>query len=668
MKKSLLFILFMLNLSLGFSQSIVSISPDSAYQGQTLNVKISGQGTSFKQGSTTIVVWFSQGSNTIYSIANLAINNKKLFAKFSIPSNANIGLWDINVMDVNGKKAVLSKGFTVYAKGSNLKQSNTNKITGSGLIFSPGSASPGQTLNVKIVHNSSVYGFTNDSTINIYLFDSNFFLIAYYSVNVITIVNDSTLISHIQIPLNIGLGNISLGVEEIPFGNNPSYVSFALFSIVSSNITQVNPSSACLGQTLDVTISGQGTSFTQGTNTISSWFSQGSNTINANTITVLTDSTISANFSIPSNANAGLWDVNIIDGQSQQYLISSGFTITNSCDVWPGDANYDYTANNYDLLNIGIAYGASGNVRVSASNTWIAQACTDWGTSFSNGTDYKHADCNGDGTIDDDDTLAINLNYGLMHNKTSFTTNATASDPDLYLELANDTANTSDTLKILIKLGSLSVPVNNVYGLAFSINYNNKLIDSVSTKVDFSNSWIGNKTNALSLSKNFHSKGRIDLAFTRKDQQNVSGYGSIGELDVIVEDNIAGKDMIYKMLNFTLSEVSLISNNETEIPVNLVNDSIIIQGVVTGIVEETIQDKVKLYPNPTNNFLTLELPSMEVYEISIFNSIGLLVYSSKHFSQTTKQNIDLNQLPAGVYMLEVKNKNGEKALKKLVKF
>lgn len=46
---------------------------------------------------------------------------------------------------------------------------------------------------------------------------------------------------------------------------------------------------------------------------------------------------------------------------------NSGWTYT-TCntqppDVWPGDANYDLTANNFDVLNVGLAFSASGPIR-----------------------------------------------------------------------------------------------------------------------------------------------------------------------------------------------------------------------------------------------------------------------------------------------------------------
>ncbi|MBT3208765.1 MAG: T9SS type A sorting domain-containing protein [Bacteroidetes bacterium] len=80
-----------------FGQTILTVTPDSAYQGEILTIELSGQNTHFAQGSQTI--WFNQASSTIYPFpASInATNNQLLTATFFIPFNSNIGLWDVNV-------------------------------------------------------------------------------------------------------------------------------------------------------------------------------------------------------------------------------------------------------------------------------------------------------------------------------------------------------------------------------------------------------------------------------------------------------------------------------------------------------------------------------------------------------------------------------------------
>ena len=89
--------------------------------------------------------------------------------------------------------------------------------------------------------------------------------------------------------------------------------------------------------------------------------------------------------------NAGANSVNA--GANSGWQFSSCSVIS---DVWPGDANYDLTVNNFDVLNIGLAFNETGPVRVGATNNYVAQPATDWSSFFQSGVNKKHADCNGD--------------------------------------------------------------------------------------------------------------------------------------------------------------------------------------------------------------------------------------------------------------------------------
>lgn len=71
---------------------------------------------------------------------------------------------------------------------------------------------------------------------------------------------------------------------------------------------------------------------------------------------------------------------------------------------------------------------------------------------------------------------------------------------------------------------------------------------------------------------------------------------------------------------------------------------------------------VSVYPNPANNFITVELQlgaSQEV-EIDLLNMLGQVVYSSKanQAAGISKVNLITGLLPRGVYLLQVKTLNG----------
>lgn len=71
-----------------------------------------------------------------------------------------------------------------------------------------------------------------------------------------------------------------------------------------------------------------------------------------------------------------------------------------------------------------------------------------------------------------------------------------------------------------------------------------------------------------------------------------------------------------------------------------------------------------LYPNPASNFVHLEVPSGESFEVSIYNVTGKKVFATK-INRTTR--LDVNSLNAGVYMVNFKQGNQNTTRKLIIK-
>ena len=68
----------------------------------------------------------------------------------------------------------------------------------------------------------------------------------------------------------------------------------------------------------------------------------------------------------------------------------------------------DNIAQYLDLLNIGVAFDyEDGEPRDFVSIEWNAFPSEDWGVTFLDGKDYKHADANGNGMVGSEDIAAI---------------------------------------------------------------------------------------------------------------------------------------------------------------------------------------------------------------------------------------------------------------------
>ena len=99
----------------------------------------------------------------------------------------------------------------------------------------------------------------------------------------------------------------------------------------AQSLTGITPSSANQGETLDVTITGENTNFTQGSGTsVHFSFEQASTTI-VNSYTVIDDLNLVANITVPSNVSVGTYDVTIsnnIDGDIALTWISISIHIS----------------------------------------------------------------------------------------------------------------------------------------------------------------------------------------------------------------------------------------------------------------------------------------------------------------------------------------------------
>lgn len=324
--------------------------------------------------------------------------------------------------------------------------------------------------------------------------------------------------------------------------------------------------------------------------------------------------------------------------------------------VWPGDANYDLQANNVDILNLGLTYSATGTTRASASNSWTAQPSADWAQHLALNANYKHSDCNGDGVVDLNDTLALVTNYGMNHvfRQAAPVLNPTAvTNPDLYLVPVSDTAATFSYAYVDVYAGSSSVPVNDLYGLSFTINYDNSLVQANSASTDFSGSFLGVKnTSMITLAHDNAATGKNEIGMCRNTHTEVNGYGYLGRMRVSTHGSST-----YEPLVFTLSDVHAINAFGATVPMTSTGCTIIIDPTLPAGMSQLQPDMhVNLFPNPANTNVTIS-SSVNATSIEITDAAGRVIYTVKPNSQQTQ--IDVSGFAKGMYIVNVYSVNGK---------
>ena len=85
----------------------------------------------------------------------------------------------------------------------------------------------------------------------------------------------------------------------------------------------------------------------------------------------------------------------------------------------------------------------------------------------------------------------------------------------------------------------------------------------------------------------------------------------------------------------------------------------------TSNVEIDQQEKIEVFPNPTNALVEVQLPSTEQWNISILNPLGQTIHSAKHNDNTFR--FDMSNLAKGIYLFSFQKEGSTTIMKKVQK-
>jgi hypothetical protein len=360
-----------------------------------------------------------------------------------------------------------------------------------------------------------------------------------------------------------------------------------------------------------------------------------------------------------TNLPAGTYVVDVTDpiGCASSFTVIIG----DSCNfVWPGDANDDAVADNNDILDIGIANGATGTTRANATLNWIGQPSMPWGQTLLSGTDYKWVDCNGDGTIDLNDTTAVVQNFGFTHNNRSGIPVYNATLPDLAITMYQDSLAANAAGSLSVSLGSVSVPASNVYGLSFTLNFDPAQIDAASFGMNETGTWMGTPgTNLMGVVLHQGTgTGSVEIAITRYNHTNVNGNGAIANLGFMTTNALNASGNTQNVI-FSISNVTVISANETTQQVNAVNDSVVVAdpSVLNGISVFENASAISAFPNPFDESVELVLPGTangKSCVITLTDASGRIVLTQQT-GNSKSVIIHRGELESGIYFCTVRS-------------
>lgn len=323
--------------------------------------------------------------------------------------------------------------------------------------------------------------------------------------------------------------------------------------------------------------------------------------------------------------------------------------------VWPGDADASFLVDNNDLLPVGLYYSQTGAPRASVSNLWQPDSSACWGIVQTNGNDIKHIDCNGDGIIDANDTLAINLNFTSTHAIPVINNNSNErTSADIYFVTNGNFFNPGDWVDAQVWLGSSSSQISDLYGIAFNIHYDAALVQPGTESITYPASWLGTPgTDALKIAKVDALANTAYGALTRTDQTNSNGYGKIADFKFQIKTTLISPSTLYfSISNYMANNAAGISQTFTSS-----NDSILINPLTTGTNTSNNSSGITISPNPftyqTSIIFNEEQKNTTIKIIDVLGKvIKIINFSGRQLT------IEKEEMLEGIYLVEMHTEKG----------
>ena len=389
------------------------------------------------------------------------------------------------------------------------------------------------------------------------------------------------------------------------------------------------------------------------------------------------------------NVNVALTNVNDI-----QKFYDGGMSLdcpqfefcTDDC-VWPGDANGDGIAKNDDLLYIGVAMGknANGPRRAPASHVWSPYNASDWSLFPNNPINQKHQDCNGDGLVDELDWHILEKNYGMR--KPGFApkmAEAPFAEDEIFIDLDTNEKSTKGSLlerrvKTTIFLGTEDMPIDQIYGLSFSIKYDSSVWAFFGGRFVnfFQNTFFGKEEEVMATESISFDNHFLEVSISRKDGQSLQDtFGFLGRINFVVrEDARTGNPDGTDTLTFQIFDAVGVDADGNFFKLGAASESIIVKDM---IYDSTLVEPVDTFKTEDPAFLVAPNPSKGSFElvfdktttasqISFFDFSGNNILIENIPEGANRHTIDFSgKLPPGIYFVKWVLPDGRFAVEKVV--
>jgi hypothetical protein len=338
-----------------------------------------------------------------------------------------------------------------------------------------------------------------------------------------------------------------------------------------------------------------------------------------------------------------------------------GFLSAQSLTVYPGDATNNGAVTSNDFLYLGLAYNYSGPPRPGSNNglEFEPQPAQPWAYTFPNGANFAHADADGDGLVNYFyDAFPLYVHYGLQRPgipiPEPILTGEPGVDPALMLDDSDvqDGVYNGQSFTLPLVLGTVNAPVEDLYGLAFSVFVDTQFVRASDLDFNFNESSWANPDNDRIYMTKVVAPDRLDVAWVRTDHNQRDGFGRIAQASIIIVIDVIDFQQSFQL---RLDSVRMIDKFGNQLPV--VGDTVTITVLPDAIAAGTDPSRTsfRLGPNPVQDRLRFD-GAEEVERLALFNALGQPVLVARPLARSGE--IALPPLPPGMYLVEVQTAHG----------
>lgn len=359
-------------------------------------------------------------------------------------------------------------------------------------------------------------------------------------------------------------------------------------------------------------------------------------------------------------------------------LICGG--VSAQVELWPGDANNNGIVDELDIITIGMYYGEEGEMWLDTLDDddifFEEYEAEEWGELMYNDEDIVHADCNGDGIIDEEDVLIVLWFFDEFHGRNNPQNSSTQSSNTLYLEMEEDSVAPGGTATINVIMSGSADTTFNSYGLSYAIRMNPEIAhideeivtwDMIHEEDEYYIPHVDDSNGIMTVEVAEPHDGAIFQTIVKIDGQEDDFVGPIASFKTVIEDDLDGS-IKRGDLGIELADVKLVSSTGGSQEVVTVGTTFAIEGVkvdndtTSNVADLTAMNELKFYPNPVNKYLFWKSGKLNVQEMAIINTLG----ESVVIANVQQRRVDVSALSAGIYYVDIKTDKGQLVKKFLI--